>query len=61
MATISFDRRIEIKPEDMDRFLDALEADYPPITGLDKIDDSFLGDKGLESLRTLLGSKNEVQ
>ncbi len=31
MATISFDRRIEIKPEDMDRFLDAMEADYPPI------------------------------
>ena len=31
MATISFDRKIEIKPEYMDRFLDALEADYPPI------------------------------
>ena len=31
MATISFDRKIEIKPEDMDRFLDALEAEYPPI------------------------------
>ena len=61
MATISFDRRIEIKPEDMERFLDALEADYPPITGLDKIDDSFIGDKGLDSLRTLLGGKNEVQ
>ena len=31
MATISFDRKIEIKPEYMDTFLDALEADYPPI------------------------------
>ena len=58
MATISFDRRVEIKPEDMDRFLDALEADYPPITGLDKIDDSFIGDKGLENLRKVWGQQN---
>ena len=58
MATISFDRRIEIKPEDMDRFLDALEADYPPITELDKIDDSFIGDKGLEKLRKVWGQQN---
>ncbi len=29
MAAIRFDRRIEVKPEDMDRFHDALEANYP--------------------------------
>ena len=58
MATISFDRHIEVKPEDMDRFLDALEANYPPITGLDKIDDSFIGEKGLEALRNVVGKQN---
>ena len=58
MATISFDRRIEVKPEDMDRFLDALEADYPPIAGLDKIDDSFIGEKGLDALRKVAGIQN---
>ena len=26
MATISFDRRIELKPEDVDRFLDIVET-----------------------------------
>lgn len=54
MATISFDRRIEIKPEDMDRFLDALEADYPPIP-YDEAKAKYIGEEGLKELRKLLG------
>ena len=58
MATISFDRRIEIKPEDMDHFLDAMEADYPPIPH-DEKRARFLGEAGLKELRRILGKKNE--
>ena len=58
MATISFDRRIELKPEDVDRFLDAAEAYYPPIPH-DEEKSRFLGEAGLKELRRILGKKNE--
>ena len=58
MATISFDRRIEIKPEDMDRFLDALEADYPPIP-YDEAKAKYIGEEGLKELRKLLGGNGD--